>query len=104
MLRSNVAFAFKNVVLMIDPGNQRGHWPLGLIKEAFSNPDGKVRVVRVRTGSKDYVRPITRLCLLELQRVRRQQNTVLFGEEDVSANARSLTLMPSAGTGKQKTA
>ena len=55
-----------DVVLMVDPGNPQGHWPLGRIQEVFPGPDGKVRVVRVRTGGKDYVRPITRLCPLEL--------------------------------------
>ncbi|PFX26710.1 hypothetical protein AWC38_SpisGene8655 [Stylophora pistillata] len=44
-----------DVVLVVDPGNLRGHWPLGRIQEAFPGPDGKVRVVRVRTGGKDYV-------------------------------------------------
>ena len=55
-----------NVVLMVDPGNPRRRWPLGRIKEVFPGPDEKVRVVRVRTAGKDYVRPITKLCPLEL--------------------------------------
>ena len=60
--RRNVAPG--NVVLMVDPGNRRGHCPLGRIKEVFPEPDGKVRVVR--TAGKDYVRPIMKLCPLEL--------------------------------------
>ena len=55
-----------DLVLLVDPGNPRGHWPLGQIQEVFPGPDGKVRVVRVRTGGKDYVRPITKLCPLEI--------------------------------------
>ena len=55
-----------DVVLLVDPGNPRGHWLLGRIQEVFPGPDGKVRVVRVRTGGKDYVRPITKLCPLEI--------------------------------------
>ena len=55
-----------DVVLMVDPGNARGHWPLGRIQEVFPGPDGKVRVVQVRTGGKDYVRPITKWCQLEM--------------------------------------
>ena len=54
-----------DVVLMVDPSNPRGHWPLGQIQEVFSGPDGKVSVVHVRTGGKDYVRPITKLCPLD---------------------------------------
>ena len=55
-----------DVVLMVDPSNPRGHWPLGRIQEIFPGPDEKVRVVRVRTGGKDFVRPITKLCPLEM--------------------------------------
>ena len=55
-----------DVVLLVDPGNPREHWPLGRIQEVFPGPDGKVRVVGVRTGGKDYVRPITKLCPLEI--------------------------------------
>ena len=54
------------VVVLVDPGIPRGHWPLGRIQEGFPGPDGKVRVVRVRTGGKDYVRPITKLYPLEI--------------------------------------
>ena len=67
-----------DVVLMVDPNNPRGHWPLGRIQEIFPGPDKKVRVVLVRTGAKDFVRSITKLCLLEIQRGRKEQNTVLF--------------------------
>ena len=55
-----------DVVLVVDPGNPRGHCPLGRIQDVFPGPDGKVRVVRVRTEGKDYVRPITKLCPLEI--------------------------------------
>ena len=55
-----------DVVLMVDLGNPRGRWSSGRIKEVFPGPDGKVRVVRVTTAGKDYVRPITKLCPLEL--------------------------------------
>lgn len=55
-----------DVVVVVDSGNPRGHWPLGQIQEVFPGHDGKLRVVRVRTGGKDYVQPITKLCPLEL--------------------------------------
>ena len=55
-----------DVVPMVDPGNPRGHWPLGRIQEIFPGPDKKVRVVLVRTGAKDFVRSITKLCSLEI--------------------------------------
>jgi len=28
-----------DLVLMVDPSNLRGHWPLGRIKEVFPGPD-----------------------------------------------------------------
>ena len=56
----------RDVVLAVDPGNPRGHWPLGRIQQVLPGPDGKFRVVRVRTGGKDYARPITKLCPLEI--------------------------------------
>ena len=61
--RRNVAS--NNVVMMVDPGNPRGHWPFGRVQDVFQALKGKVRVVRVRTGGKDYLPPITRLCLLD---------------------------------------
>ena len=83
-----------DIVLMVDPGNPRGHWPLGRIQEVFPGPDGKVRVVRVRTGDQDYVRPIKKLCPLEIKRGRKNQNGILVEGEDVPANAWSLTPSP----------
>ena len=54
-----------DVVLLVDPSNPRGKWPLGRIQEAFKGPDGYVRVVRVKSAGKEYLRPITKLCPLE---------------------------------------
>ena len=47
---------------MVDLGNLL----IGLWVEFTRFPGGKVRVVRVITGGKDYVRPITNLCPLEI--------------------------------------
>jgi len=47
--------AHGEVVLIVDPGKPRQHWPLGQIQEVFPGPAEKVRVVRVRTGGKGYV-------------------------------------------------
>ena len=54
-----------DVILLVDPSNSRGKWPLGRIQEAFKGPDGHVRVVRVKSAGKEYLRPITKLCPLE---------------------------------------
>ena len=55
-----------DVVLRVDPSNPRGHWLLGQTQEVFPGPDGKVRVVPVITGGKDYGRSITKLCPSEM--------------------------------------
>jgi len=62
--RRNVAPG--DVVLLVETSNPKGHWPLGRIQEVLPGPDGQVRVVRVRTAGKDYVRRITKLYPLEL--------------------------------------
>ena len=55
-----------DVVLLVSPDTPRGQWPLGRIVEAYPGKDGHVRVVKVQVGSSQYVRPITRICPLEL--------------------------------------
>ena len=54
-----------DVVLLVDPGKPRGKWPIGRIQEVFKGSDGHVRVVRVKSVGKEYVRPITKLFPLE---------------------------------------
>ena len=53
-----------DIVMMVDPTNPRGKWPLGRITETLTGKDGHVRAVRVLSGGKEYVRPITKLCPL----------------------------------------
>ncbi|XP_059046900.1 uncharacterized protein LOC131842377 [Achroia grisella] len=40
------------------------HWPLGVIEEVFPASDGVIRVVRVKTATGSYLRPVVRLCPL----------------------------------------
>jgi hypothetical protein len=53
-----------DIVLMADPANPRGRWPLGRITEVFPGDDGKIRTVMVYSGAKEWRRPITKLSLL----------------------------------------
>ena len=39
-------------------------WPLGRVQEVFTGPDGKVRVVRVKSSKGTYKRPVCKLVLL----------------------------------------
>lgn len=43
------------------------HWPLGLVEEVFPATNGVTRVVRVKTASGSYLRPVVRLCPLPNQ-------------------------------------
>ena len=54
------------VVLCLEAGLPRGKWPLGRIEQIHSGPDEHVRVALVRFGQNVYVRPITKLCPLEI--------------------------------------
>ena len=55
-----------DVVLVISPDTVRGQWPLGRILEAHLGKDGKVRTVKVQAGDKQFLRPIVKVCTLEL--------------------------------------
>ena len=54
-----------DVVLVTEPNQPRGVWPLGRIVSTYPGRDGMVRAVTVRTKTGEYKRPIARLCLLE---------------------------------------
>ena len=53
-----------DIVLVVEPNTPRGIWPIGRVIESLPGPDGIVRVVRVRTKTGIFVRPVGKLCLL----------------------------------------
>ena len=55
-----------DVVLVMSPKTPRGHWPLGRVVEVYPGKDGHVRVAKVQVGKEEFLRPITKLCQLEL--------------------------------------
>ena len=82
--------AVDDIVLMADSINMRGKWPLGRITEVMPGSDGHVRAVRVLSGGKSYVRPITKLCPIIVKDVESQEKVaVMFGHggEDVEASS-----------------
>ena len=54
-----------DVVMVIDSGAPRRQWKLGKIEAVYPGPDGNVRVVDVKEGSKVYRRSIGRISPLE---------------------------------------
>ena len=57
-------FRVDDVVIVVDPQNPRGKWPLGRITDVMPGTDGHIRVVNVKIGDTVYRRPIHRLCHL----------------------------------------
>ena len=52
--------------LLVSPDNSRAHWPLGRVIETYIGRDKYVHSVKVQVGDKQFVRPVVKLCPLEL--------------------------------------
>ena len=71
-LRPQRNVCVNDLVLIVEKNTPRGHWPLGKVIDVTPGPDNVVRSATVKTKSGEYVRPVSKLCLLEV------------GEEDVT--------------------
>ncbi|CAC5420462.1 unnamed protein product [Mytilus coruscus] len=56
-----------DIVLVMNPNVPRRHWTLGRIIEVFPGKDGHVRVAKVSLGQTVLIRPITKLCPLDIE-------------------------------------
>lgn len=56
-----------DVVIVIYPDCARGDWPLGRVIETYPGSDKRVRAAKLLVKNKEIVRPITKLCPLELE-------------------------------------
>ena len=54
-----------DLVLLVDATQPRGHWNLGGVTKVFFGADDLVRTTEVKTKTSTFVRPISKLCLLE---------------------------------------
>ena len=54
-----------DVVLLVEPNAKRGEWPLGRVIETYRGGDGLIRVVKIRVGDNEYIRPVHRSYPLE---------------------------------------
>ncbi|XP_062704178.1 uncharacterized protein LOC134286562 [Aedes albopictus] len=57
-----------DVVVIADPKLPRNCWPKGKVIEAHPSKDGEVRSATVRTSTGVYVRPVTKLAVLDVRR------------------------------------
>ena len=55
-----------DIVLLISTDSTQAHWPLGRVIEVYPGKDGQVCSVKLKVGEKQYVRPLVKLCPLEL--------------------------------------
>ncbi|XP_049548132.1 uncharacterized protein LOC125959354 [Anopheles darlingi] len=67
--RYNEPIRTGDVVVIVDPRLPRNSWPKGVVEQVFaSKQDGQVRSARVRTANSTYVRPVTKLAVLDVIR------------------------------------
>lgn len=55
-----------DIVLIVDKPLPRGAWRLGRVLAVHKGRDGLVRSANVKTSESQLVRPVDKLCLLEL--------------------------------------
>ena len=56
-----------DVMLVVSPDTSRGKWPLVRVIEVYPGNDGHVRVAKIQVGEGTLMRPVTKLCPLELE-------------------------------------
>ena len=54
-----------DLVLVMTDNLPRGRWPLARVTRVVRGDDGRVRCAEIKTKAGVYVRPVTKLCLLE---------------------------------------
>ena len=54
-----------DLVLLVEDNIPRGQWRLGRVLEVYPSSDNKVRSLKIKTSSGSYVRPATKVCLME---------------------------------------
>ena len=64
--RSQKKLQIGDIVLLVSSENPQAHWPLGRVIELYPGKDGYVHSVKLLVGDKQFVRPIVKLCPLEL--------------------------------------
>ena len=56
----------ENEMVLIQTEAPRGSWPMGIIIQTVPGRDGRVRMAHVKTAAGTYMRPVSKLCKLEL--------------------------------------
>lgn len=53
------------IVLIVDPNSERGKWPVARVTKVFMGTDYTARSAEVETTNYTYLRPTSKLCLIE---------------------------------------
>ena len=54
-----------DLVLLTNDNAPRGQWELGRVIDTYPGDDNCVRTVKVKTAKGEYVRPVSKVCILE---------------------------------------
>ena len=54
-----------DLVLLINDNAPRGQWELGRVIDTYPGEDLCVRAVKIKTAKGEYVRPVSKVCILE---------------------------------------
>ena len=54
------------MLLLVSPDSQRAHWPMGCVIEVYPGKDGQIHSVKLQVRDKQLVKPVVKLCPLEL--------------------------------------
>ena len=65
--KTNVTPREGDLVMVLEKNLVRSQWTLGRINRAFKSDDGEVRKVEVKTRDGLYIRPMTKIAMLELE-------------------------------------
>ena len=56
-----------DLVIIVDSSLPRNSWPRGRVVEAYAAADGQVRTVKVKTTAGEFLRPATKVAVLQLE-------------------------------------
>ena len=63
-IRPESSVAIGDMVILKTPNAVPVSWPLARVIEVFPRKDNLVRVIKLRTANREFIRPVTKMCVL----------------------------------------